>query len=705
MPNTDRKKGRHKYTNSRSDAVQEDDQEVAQQISLAQEENGKNSSTCSIRIVKLKLNTFLKDENRNKLNGIINRYALLGNRILGEAYALANFHVLRILTLNNTDLKLCFPSEKQIPKVKNVNGKEIQMNIKTTDLRYSTEEEQKRILPVLDRNFFYACLVACSSCKIRNGTLGESLSTSVALFDTVRGSESPKADFIGMTQILSDLSIIMATMTTNHLQMNLSTRISEYVKLNHGKGVKGFVSAIVRSLTYERKTPLETLFPTRNTNPKCSLAMEVATYLRSFVPDDFNPNFANHMHKSLPLYYKLLEVIEKKKEEHLLGIRTQNEEKEKKDGNNTRRRAPRTFNILPTKNSYTIGYVPFSNMTILKILKDMKKESFVSDGRQLNEGERRSVWEKYFNINAVETRTNRFAYRILSDGYGVSIQLEGLSSENSHRLCREDSKSPIDLGREVSVDPGFADIVTTRDNRGKTMSYSSAQYYEDAGFNHSCRKTQKWNTDTEPIIKDIPSSQTIDVSRYLKYVKSYLHHLSSLLEHRAEKGYRKMRFFRYTRKQKAVKQICNLIAPPDEMSVVGFGDWNGGAKSCISRRTSGPIKAIKQELQQSCNVKYHSIDEFRSSQRCSLCHNRLTNMKAFTTRIRRKRGEDGKIVEEKTRSYGRVHKVLHCTSGGLGDSLSCGTTWNRDVNASRNILDFLQMETTKGGKRDKVFCR
>jgi len=80
-------------------------------------------------------------------------------------------------------------------------------------------------------------------------------------------------------------------------------------------------------------------------------------------------------------------------------------------------------------------------------------------------------------------------------------------------------------------------------------------------------------------------------------------------------------------------------------------------------------------------------------------------MKAFTTRIRRKRGEDGKIVEEKTRSYGRVHKVLHCTSGGLGDSLSCGTTWNRDVNASRNILDFLQMETTKGGKRDKVFCR
>ena len=39
----------------------------------------------------------------------------------------------------------------------------------------------------------------------------------------------------------------------------------------------------------------------------------------------------------------------------------------------------------------------------------------------------------------------------------------------------------------------------------------------------------------------------------------------------------------------------------------------------------------------------------------------------------------------------RIHKVLHCSnsvnaSGSPGALACCGTTWNRDVNASRNIL-------------------
>jgi hypothetical protein len=38
--------------------------------------------------------------------------------------------------------------------------------------------------------------------------------------------------------------------------------------------------------------------------------------------------------------------------------------------------------------------------------------------------------------------------------------------------------------------------------------------------------------------------------------------LSEAIDHRFNKGYRNMRFLRYVFKQKAVNEICNMIAPP-----------------------------------------------------------------------------------------------------------------------------------------------
>jgi hypothetical protein len=55
-------------------------------------------------------------------------------------------------------------------------------------------------------------------------------------------------------------------------------------------------------------------------------------------------------------------------------------------------------------------------------------------------------------------------------------------------------------------------------------------------------------------------------------------------------------------------------------------------------------------------------------------------------------------------SIGRVHKVLHCTSGGRGKSPCCGTTWNRDTNASLNLLRILDCELS-GIDRPRVFQR
>jgi hypothetical protein len=66
------------------------------------------------------------------------------------------------------------------------------------------------------------------------------------------------------------------------------------------------------------------------------------------------------------------------------------------------------------------------------------------------------------------------------------------------------------------------------------------------------------------------------------------------------------------------KAICDVIASPDRsLVVVGFGDWKGGHKSPVRRRTSGPIEEINLTLQARRNVKLAIISEFRTSVTCS----------------------------------------------------------------------------------------
>jgi transposase len=138
-------------------------------------------------------------------------------------------------------------------------------------------------------------------------------------------------------------------------------------------------------------------------------------------------------------------------------------------------------------------------------------------------------------------------------------------------------------------------------------------------------------------------------------------------------------------------RLCDLIAPPDRsLVVVGFGDWKGGHKSPVRRRT---IEEIKLTLQARRNVKLAIISEFRTAITCSCCMGRLVNMVAKTT-IRQ---DDGtKVMRDKKF---KVHKVLHCNSRTCRQEIDYqGTTWNRDVNASRNILE-LTLCVAKGMPR------
>jgi hypothetical protein len=229
-------------------------------------------------------------------------------------------------------------------------------------------------------------------------------------------------------------------------------------------------------------------------------------------------------------------------------------------------------------------------------------------------------------------------------------------------------------------------------------SYSSSRYAEESKQKSSNRLTATWNQDTS----EESASLLLDTNRSTseglsEFQRSYLAVFRTILRSRAKRGYRNLRFTRYVYKQKTVSAICDLIAPEGKYNVIAYGDWSGGNGSPMKRRWSGPQEDIKRELQRRRNVLYWSMWEYRTSVTCHETWRRLSNMRARSTKY--DRVTKTMVLGEKRVS---VHKVLHCRSSVGVKGRHGGGTWNRDANASRNML-MLMMLVVLGVERPKEF--
>jgi hypothetical protein len=703
-------------------------------------------------VVKMRLNTFVhgKDDVAGRADAAaaarlkckLGLLVMEGNILLGEAYAFANYHVLRLLNCN-----------KQVP--------------------------------VIDRNFFYRCLLAVSISASRVGTLGTEFEDSVLMFDALRDAtpaptpqvQTPqttkkgratkpsrtynsnplgkhKVDITtgGYNQLIADLSIQMATMATNHLWTNLESRINRFLGWAHPT-IRRFHKAIVRALVIAPneevvkimeaaaafKTPKK---PRRNAprkvkpNPTTAPtstgadakrakedakrakedakrakedaqraeAISVANKLRGLINLPNKSKFASRAHLTLPLYHYLLHATE----EGLAASKLLDTE-----GTQQKRFPGRLFSLLPMKGGFTTSYIPISSMFLMSVLRYTQLEPMTDDGRSLDH---RALWKKYFNLELVETRRRIFDNRIMTDGYAVSVLIssrvnqdtsKGSSDSSLERIQQLVKRVGADNVVTCGVDPGFTDIVTVSfSDKKDAVHYSSAQYYERAKIKYSSRRTQAYNLETKQETDFVYSSpttcRTTDQKEMETYLRGYLTKLRLLLQHRYTQQYRKLRFLRHIQKQTTVREIVDIIVGTGpnvpQLTVVGFGDWSGGHKSSVSRQHSGPIQTIKDKIGRRRKAAIKPVDEYLTSQKDSRTHNTLINMKAKTTT----RANDGTLV---VRQKSKVHKVLHCQpSDASRAEAGTETTWNRDVNASRNILMLLQHEI-EGRERPQAFRR
>ena len=537
---------------------------------------------------------------------------------------------------------------------------------------------QDKAIPAIDDKFYWRCMMAVTTNNCIARLFDVEFLESIKAFDALRTpTTSQKVDISGnFNQIAASLRVVMQTAAVNHLWLNLDKRVSRYISWRWPT-LKRYAKKIQRDVTFgkNRKDTAEKCFP--GIAPKAVLARQVIKELRDLLPDV--SGFGTRAHLTLKLYARILKDTEVEMERRR---RQQATSKKKFNG--------RLFNLLPMKGGFTISHVPISSMAYMMILRDCKLVDFTDDGRGQNH---LKLWAKHFNLNAIETRNRKFAGMIATDGTSVSAVM----TQQTGSIIKIKDLDPAKLlrvlewgGTSVGVDPGITDVVAYATSDGKLGSYSGKRYYEDAKINLSRRRTTVWNAETEDLVRTMPTSQTCSVEAFTSFARTYLNVFRRMLAHRASKGYRNMRFMRYVFKKKTVERICDMIAPKDKPGVVvGFGNWRGPNGTPISRRCMGPLQDIKRVLNSRSNVWMVEIDEMYSSKRCCNCHCDMVNM----------RSKDANNMTTK------VHKVLHCQKCSNNESSTrCGSTFDRDVNASKNML-MLLMCIVYGSPRPARFCR
>lgn len=616
----------------------------------------------TIGVVKLTLGGFCVDKTARQIKTRIADLVMTANIAIAEAYLFANYHVSRCL------------SDPGCAAVD---------------------------LPKLDRSFYYRCLIAVTTCNAKDDTLGEKLEQSKRAFDLLRPPNQPKADMRPFNQLMAELSIQMATMACNSVWANLDRFVYRYLKVVH-PDLKRWWKKVVAAVVEKPNASLESLIP-----PTCNKAVRaaaVAEQLRGWLELPSASHYNTRAHLCMLLFHRILER---------LVLETNDTPTADADVGKKKLRRVRLFNLLPRKGGFTTSYIPITGRTLRALLRSgpnpiepkVKSTGTTSDDMP--------IWKRFFHINAVETRKARFDERFMTDGKGVSVQRRvlrpcqseacgGFPVDCSAAECRCIHATPGLHVLDVGVDPGMTDIVTTADSDHNVRSFSSARFSKEAGYTTSRHRTHRWNAETASLVASIPPSTVTSMVDIEAHVRAYLIALPKLLESRFTKGYRSMRFLRYQGKQRAIEKVCDLIAPPGRTVIVGFGNWSNNG-SGIRRSCSGPIREIRQRLSRRHNVHFKNIDEKYTSCTCHGCFARLTNMRADTVCM--KVDKDGEVIRKEIKNI-KVHKVLHCRTSVGSEPIParCGATWNRDVNASKNILMLLELWIV-GLERPKPFMK
>lgn len=395
----------------------------------------------------------------------------------------------------------------------------------------------------------------------------------------------------------------------------------------------------------------------------------------------------------------------------------------------------RTNNMMPLRTSLIPKFITLDTQCIVESLNG-------NQDQDLSKSNPEKIWLKYFSykkgIHWNKEKNYIFNNMIMTDGYSVSIiqirsklydvnrekrkwkddeknyykkimqekeneikYINKVDNKEKERLLEliakkeetiliklltlfpeEDIESIYEMAKNikppnfVGIDQGKNRLIQAIDEKGTKFTYSSAQRKYELGIK-THRERRKEILESDPLVKEIienfnESSKTTNYDKFKKYIRDKHEIIKLVEEHYQQEIYRKLHFHKYIKEKKSESKLIKEIKKTyGKDIIIGVGNWKEGKTKANNESTKGigMRRLIKRNFKET-----YLIDEFKTSKICCKCGNENEYYKKVVNRETYKK--DGT----------HVHGLLCCKNK------NCSTLWNRDVNASINMLKILIYE-------------
>lgn len=176
-----------------------------------------------------------------------------------------------------------------------------------------------------------------------------------------------------------------------------------------------------------------------------------------------------------------------------------------------------------------------------------------------------------------------------------------------------------------AIDPGRTNIIYAMgfDAHGrliKTRILTRAQYYNESKINACVKRSHRWNNSMKVLNQGLSDNhfKTMNIDSFTQAVDYYNNNFDELwVKKGVSKKWSRQNLFLYGEKKRVLHQFLNTLEGVNPTVYYGSGTFAAGQ---LGERYA-PCKYVKKE----CQMFFHCVivNEFRTSQVCPRCHNRL----------------------------------------------------------------------------------